>query len=103
MAITKQQKIERLKREIAKLETQEKLDKKKLKAENQKKNDVEALTLGREVFKYLEAEENKKVVVVGLLEFFVNHLKKEDESAIYRWGTLELNKRKEQRQGRSRG
>lgn len=102
MAITNEQRINKLKNEIAKLEKIEREKAKKLKKEETKKKEKEAVILGLEVLKYEDAFYDNKEKIISLLQYFKT-LDSEEKRAIMRIGREEMRERRRIRQGISRG
>ena len=93
MAITNEQKINKLKNEIAKLEKIEKEKLKKLKKEEKAKKEKEAVILGLEVLKYEDQLFDNKEKIVALLQYFKN-LNHDDKRAIIAIGRSEIRERR---------
>lgn len=102
MGITNEQRINKLKNEIAKLEKIEKEKAKKLKFEENKKKEKEAVSLGLEVLKYEDAFFDNKEKIISLLQYF-KKLDSEEKRAIMSVGREEMRERRRIRRGISRG
>lgn len=98
MAITNEQRINKLKNEIAKLEKIEREKAKKLKIEENKKKEKEAIKLGLEVLKYEDAFFDNKEKIVALFQYFKN-LDIEEKRGIIALGREEMRARRKIRQG----
>ncbi|MCI9740980.1 hypothetical protein JNG69_18780 [Proteus mirabilis] len=96
--LTSEQKINRLKNEISKLEAEEKRRLKLIKKQQKEKNKKLAESLGFEVLKYEEEGIDLKIQLVGLLQFF-KMTDQDNKIKILRCGKQELIKRKEQKKG----
>nr|ELR5084484.1 hypothetical protein [Providencia stuartii] len=102
MAITNEQRINKLKNEIAKLEKIEREKAKKLKIEETKKKEKEAVKLGLEVLKYEDQFYDNREKIISLLQYFKT-LDSEEKRAIMSVGREEMRERRKIRQGTSRG
>lgn len=102
MGITNEQRINKLKNEIAKLEKIEREKAKKLKKEETKKKEKEAIVLGLEVLKYEDAFYDNKEKIISLLQYF-KKLGSEEKRAIMSVGREEMRERRRIRRGISRG
>lgn len=102
MAITNEQRINKLKNEIAKLEKIEKEKLKKLQKEEKAKKEKEAIILGLEVLKYEDAFFDNKEKIISLLQYF-KKLDSEEKRAIMSVGREEMRERRRIRRGISRG
>ncbi|MEQ4659853.1 hypothetical protein [Providencia manganoxydans] len=102
MGITNEQRINKLKNEIAKLEKIEKEKLKKLKKEETKKKEKEAIKLGLEVLKYEDQFYDNKEKIISLLQYFKT-LDSEEKRAIMRVGREEMRERRRIRRAISRG
>jgi len=102
MAITNEQRINKLKNEIAKLEKIEKEKTKKLKFEENKKKEKEAVVLGLEVLKYEDQFFDNKEKIVALLQYF-KKLDIEEKRGIMAIGREEMRERRRIRRGISKG
>lgn len=102
MGITNEQRINKLKNEIAKLEKIEKEKLKKLQKEEKAKKEKEAVLLGLEVLKYEDQYFDNKEKIISLLQYFKN-LDIEEKRAIMRIGREEMRERRRIRRGISRG
>lgn len=98
MAITNEQKINRLKNEIAKLEKIEREKAKKLKIEEKAKKEKEAIILGLEVLKYEDAFFDNKEKIISLLQYF-KKLDSEEKRAIMSVGREEMRERRRIKKG----
>lgn len=98
MGITNEQKINRLKNEIAKLEKIEKEKAKKLKKEETKKKEKEAIILGLEVLKYEDAFFDNKEKIVALFQYFKN-LNMDEKRGIIALGRAEIRERRRIKKG----
>lgn len=102
MAITNEQRINKLKNEIAKLEKIEKEKLKKLQKEEKAKKEKEAVILGLEVLKYEDAFFDNKEKIIALFQYFKN-LDIEEKRGIIALGREEMRERRRIRRGISRG
>lgn len=102
MGITNEQRINKLKNEIAKLEKIEREKAKKLKKEETKKKEKEAVLLGLEVLKYEDSYFDNKEKIVALLQYF-KKLDIDEKRAIMSVGREEMRERRRIRRGISRG
>ncbi|MGX8949939.1 hypothetical protein [Providencia stuartii] len=102
MGITNEQRINKLKNEIAKLEKIEKEKLKKLKFEEKKRKEKEAVVLGLEVLKYEDPYFDNKEKIIALLQYF-KELEHDEKRAIIAVGRAEIRERRRIRQGTSRG
>lgn len=98
MAITNEQRINKLKNEIAKLEKIEREKAKKLKIEENKKKEKEAIILGLEVLKYEDAFFDNKEKIISLLQYF-KKLDSEEKRAIMSVGREEMRERRRIKKG----
>lgn len=98
MAITNEQKINKLKNEIAKLEKIEKEKLKKLKREEKAKKEKEAIILGLEVLKYEDQYFDNKEKIVALFQYFKN-LDHEEKRGIIALGRAEIRERRRIKKG----
>lgn len=98
MAITNEQRINKLKNEIAKLEKIEKEKAKKLKIEENKKKEKEAVALGLEVLKYEDPYFDNKEKIVALFQYFKN-LDVEEKRGIIALGRSEIRERRRIKKG----
>lgn len=97
MGITNEQKINKLKNEIAKLEKIEKEKLKKLKFEEKKRKEKEAIVLGLEVLKYEDQYFDNKEKIISLLQYFKG-LEHDEKRAIIAVGRAEIRERRRIRQ-----
>ena len=102
MTITNEQKINKLKNEIARLEKIEKEKLKKLKKEEKAKKEKEAVILGLEVLKYEDQFYDNKEKIISLLQYFKT-LDSEEKRAIMSVGREEMRERRRIRRAISRG
>ncbi|MEK2485560.1 hypothetical protein AAAA28_20665 [Providencia stuartii] len=98
MAITNEQRINKLKNEIAKLEKIEKEKLKKLQKEEKAKKEKEAVLLGLEVLKYEDPYFDNKEKIVALFQYFKN-LDIEEKRGIIALGRAEIRERRRIKKG----